>query len=340
MAGAERRDDGPRLDAALGEQHERVVHEVRRLAGEQRRGAPSGRRRRLGRLVVLRREQDLGRLLGDLAARRVDAAVEQLDRVRAVGPLRGTLRDRRPQVLEPGEALPASFASGSSIGSEPGESPASKPGTARESASGSKQERVSRWQVGPSGSAPIRSASPSQSSASERSRRTWPDDSPLRHSRPRDREWKWTSPGAERRRERLDVHPADHQHPTVGDVLDDAHDEAVAVPLERAGIDPASRSRGPGRASGLMRAPPCRWTGGPGARGGERGLDVADRDLAAVEDRRGEDGVGAAVDDRRDHVRGAGRAARGDDRHPDPRRDRAQELACRSRTSCRRGRSR
>ena len=62
--------------------------------------------------------------------------------------------------------------------------------------SGSKQLRVSRWQVGPTGSTVTSSASPSQSTAQSTSRRTCPLVSPLRHSRPRDREWKWTSPVA------------------------------------------------------------------------------------------------------------------------------------------------
>ena len=51
---------------------------------------------------------------------------------------------------------------------------------------------------------------------------------------------------AERRGERLDVQPADHQHPAVGDVLDDAHDEARAVPADRAGIQAAVEVDGPG----------------------------------------------------------------------------------------------
>ena len=62
--------------------------------------------------------------------------------------------------------------------------------------SASKHERVPRWHVGPAGSTPSSSASPSQSTASDRSRRTLPDVSPLRHSVPRDREWKCTSPVA------------------------------------------------------------------------------------------------------------------------------------------------
>ena len=87
--------------------------------------------------------------------------------------------------------------------------------------------------------------------------RTLPDVSPLRHSRPRDREWKWTSPVAERRGERLDVQPADHQHAAVRDVLDDARDEAVRSP-GACRVEPASRSTGPGRATVMPRPPRAR----------------------------------------------------------------------------------
>jgi hypothetical protein len=62
--------------------------------------------------------------------------------------------------------------------------------------SGSKHERVSRWQVGPAGWTVTSSASPSQSSEASRTCRTLPEVSPLRQSRPREREWKWTSPVA------------------------------------------------------------------------------------------------------------------------------------------------
>ena len=50
------------------------------------------------------------------------------------------------------------------------------------------------WQVGPAGSASIRTASPSQSAASDVTASTLPDVSPFFQSRSRDREWKWPSP--------------------------------------------------------------------------------------------------------------------------------------------------
>ena len=123
--------------------------------------------------VVLGGEQDLGRLLGHLAARDVDAAVEQRGGVGALGAVGGALRDRRPQGFQPGEALRRWL----------------QPTRRRRSRSGCRGDRS-----GPAGSTPSRSASPSQSSARDRRRRTLPDVSPLRHSRSRDREWKCTSP--------------------------------------------------------------------------------------------------------------------------------------------------
>ena len=187
MAAAERRDDVARLHPALGQEHERVVDEVRRLAGEELPGAGPVRAGGLGRRVVLGGEQDLGRLLGDLAADRIDAAIEQLGVYEPCRPLGGARRDRRPERLEPAEALGRSARLGAP--------------------SGSKQLRVPRWQVGPTGSTVSSSASASQSSARSTSRSTLPLVSPLRQSLSRDREWKWTSPVAERRRERLGVHP-------------------------------------------------------------------------------------------------------------------------------------
>ena len=75
-----RRDGG---EAALGEQHQGVVDEVGGLAGERLAGRRAVRARRLGRGVVLGRDQDLGGLLGDLAGDGVHAAVEQDVGVRA-----------------------------------------------------------------------------------------------------------------------------------------------------------------------------------------------------------------------------------------------------------------
>ena len=70
-----------------------------------------------------------------------------------------------------------------------------KPSVARSAGepSGSKQLRVPRWHVGPTGSTATSSASRSQSSAMSTRRSTLPLDSPFRHRLLRDREWKWTS---------------------------------------------------------------------------------------------------------------------------------------------------
>ena len=105
MARPEDVDDGGRGEPALGQQHEAVIHEVRGLAGE--RGARGGSiaTARFRRRVVLRGEQDLGRLLGDLATDGIDTAVKQPRRVRPSRPRRDPFRDRGPQALEPGEAL-------------------------------------------------------------------------------------------------------------------------------------------------------------------------------------------------------------------------------------------
>ena len=74
VAGPEHVDHRARLEAAFRQQHERVVEEVRRLAGEQRLGLAAVDAADLGSLVVLRGEHDLGRLLGHLSADPIDAA--------------------------------------------------------------------------------------------------------------------------------------------------------------------------------------------------------------------------------------------------------------------------
>ncbi len=81
MTSAEHLDDSARFEIALGEQHEGVIQKVRRLACEGRTGRVAGRPGRLGHGVVLGRDQDLGRLFGDLSADGVDATVEQRGRV-------------------------------------------------------------------------------------------------------------------------------------------------------------------------------------------------------------------------------------------------------------------
>ena len=215
-------------EAAFREQHERVVQEVGRLAGERvARGRRS--RRPLGRGVVLGGEEDLGRLLGDLAADRVDAAGEQRRRVRARRAVGGARGDRRPERLEPGEALRR------------------RARPARPS--GSKQLRVPRWQVGPAGSTVTSSASASQSVARSTSRRTLPLVSPLRQSRSREREWKWTSPVASvAASASASIQASISTRPSRG-VLDDRRDEAVGAEATAAGDERApSRDGLPGRA--------------------------------------------------------------------------------------------
>ena len=92
-------------DATLGEQHERVVQQVCGLAGKRVTGRRAVRTSRLGRGVVLGRHQHLGGLFGHLATGRVDATGEQRSRVGALRAVRGPRGDRRPERLEPREAL-------------------------------------------------------------------------------------------------------------------------------------------------------------------------------------------------------------------------------------------
>ena len=55
--------------------------------------------------VVLRREQHLGRFLGDLSGNGVDPAIEERRRIGAFRPFCGARLDRGPQRFEPREAL-------------------------------------------------------------------------------------------------------------------------------------------------------------------------------------------------------------------------------------------
>ena len=198
------------------------------------RGTGGRRSRRPGRCrVAVRSVTAASAVASSLAARRtsvassvtlrddgVDAAVEEPGGVRARRPGRGAVGDRRPERLEPGEAL--------GRGRPPG------------APSRSKQLRVPRWQVGPAGSTVARSASPSQSSARPRTASVLPLVSPLRHSRSREREWKCTSPVATRRGQRLGVRVREHEHPAVRGVLDDDRDEAVRAV---GGLEPSGRPR-------------------------------------------------------------------------------------------------
>ena len=109
--------------------------------------------------------------------------------------------------------------------------------------------------------------------------------------------------GRERGGERLGVHPGD------------IRTRPSAASWTTAGTRP---SGAPARTARVVRRPsrdePDREPGR-----GHRGLDLGDGVDPAMEDRGGEDRVGAAVADRRDEVRGAGRAAGRDDRHVDTR---------------------
>ena len=223
-------------------------------------------RRRGG--VVLGGEQHLGGLLGDLAAGRVDAAVEQRRRVGA------------------GRALGGAVRRSSTRASRARRSPGSSRSAGR-AVAGRSSDRVPRWQVGPTGSTVTSRASPSQSSARSTSRRTLPLVSPLRQSRSREREWKWTSPVSSVAASASASIQAEHQDPAVGRVLDDRGDEAV-----RAEARPSGRSA---RASGRHATASRRPAGPDRPAAAIAALTVGDRVDPAMEDRGREHRVGAAV---------------------------------------------
>ena len=103
-----------------------------------------------------------------------------------------------------------------------------------------------RWQVGPAASAVTRSASASQSAAMSTTRRTLPLVSPLRQSRPRDRE-EVDIAGRDRRVERLAIHPRQHQDRPVASVSHDGRGEAVGAEADRGRIDHAAIAGPTGR---------------------------------------------------------------------------------------------
>ena len=194
-------DDGGRRDVTLGEQHEQRGRGGPRLAGE--RGAALGRRRRPRRPW---RREHLGRLLGDLARRPRRRRRRAADGVRALGPGAGALARSSPTASR-ASAKPC--ASLRVRRAEPLRRRSSDRGAAV----------AGRVRPG----RPVTStASPSQSLGEATTAARCRSSRPCATARPRDREWKWTSPVARVAVERLGVHPADHQDPPVGRVLDDA----------------------------------------------------------------------------------------------------------------------
>ena len=67
-------------------------------------------------------------------------------------------------------------------------------------------------------------------------------------------------PRAQGRRQRLDVEPADHQHPAIGHVLDDAHHEPRGVPPDARRVEAAlevdGARHGEARHAGTARSAP------------------------------------------------------------------------------------
>ena len=282
-------------EVALGEQHERVVEEVGRLAGERLAGR-------------CRSAPDASAAASSLAAMRTSVASSVTLRPAASTPpsssdvgvgagrsLAARVGDRRPQRLEPGEALASTRSAGAP--------------------SGSKQLRVPRWQVGPTGSARDQervavAVDREVDEPQDVAARLALAPEPVARARV-----EMDLAGRERGRERLGVHPGEHQH------------APSATSWTTAGTRPSGAERGPSRDRRRDRrhATACRDEPDRQPGGGHRGLDVGDRVDPAMEDRGGEDRVGAAVADRGHEVGRTGGAAGRDDRHADPRRDRAQQ---------------
>ena len=270
--------------SALREQDERVVQEVGGLAGERARAVAVASDASAG--VVLGGQQDLGRLLGDLAAGRVDAAVEQRGRVGAGGPVGGASRDRRPERLEPGEALRRALGR-RAVGVEAAPRPAV---AGRPDRIDGDEQRVAvavdREVDEPEHVAARLALAPQ----------------PVARARV-----EVDLAGRERRGERLGVHPGDHQDAAVG-----------ARPGRPPGRGRRRRSATAGAATDDARhATACGTsrTGRPAA--AIAALTSAIGVDPAVEDRGGEDRVGAAVADRGDEVGRTGGATGRDDRHAD-----------------------
>ena len=245
---AEDVDHGPRLDAALGEQHQRVVQRGRRPRRPGRRGSRHGRfrppRRPASFLAASSTSVASSATLrparstppsSSSPCRSPRAASRRARRSSPTGP-----RARRSPAARRRSAVGAVLPVGVEAGPRPPVAGRARPGSTPE------QQRVAV-------AVERERAEPQDVAATTR---------PCATGVPRDREWKCTSPVRERRGERLGVQPADHQHAAVGDVLDDARDEAVGVPRERGGIEAAVEVDGAG-----SRAASC---GGPLADGADR----------------------------------------------------------------------
>ena len=99
----------------------------------------------------------------------------------------------------------------------------------------------------------------------------------------------------DRRSKRLGVHPGQHEHSSVGPILDDRRDQAGR----------RERDVGEGQVVGgcLRRSRDGLRHEADGESGrGHRGLHVGDRVDPPMEDRGRQDGVRAALDDRPDEV--------------------------------------
>ena len=161
-------------------------------------------------------------------------------------PVRGTRRDRRPERLQPGEALGARRdrrgARGIGVGVE-ARSGAAVTGRAR---------RLHPEQQGVAVAVDRKRAQPEDVARAlalppQPAARTGVEVDVARR---------------QRGRERLGVEPADHQDPAIGVVLDDAGDEPVRAPRDVGGIEAASSATGPA-ATPVMPPPPIA-AAGPG----------------------------------------------------------------------------
>ena len=98
------------------------------------------------------------------------------------------------------------------------------------------------WQAGPSWSTLTSRVSPSQSRRTSLTHWRWPEVSPLTQYSCRDRLQYVARPVVSVRRQRLVVHPAEHQHLAGVVLLHHGGDQAVVVALE-AGGDRRGRGR-------------------------------------------------------------------------------------------------
>src|SRR4029077_7673773 len=208
----------------------------------------------LGRGVVLRRQEDLGGLLGDLSGDRIDPAVEEAGRVGAGRSGRDTLRDRGPQGLEPVEALRGR---GRRVGADAG---------------ACRRLRVEDAPRAPVAGRSVRLDLEQQRVAIAIDRDLAQDEdvaarlalAPQATTRPG---VEMDLAGGEGRGQRFSVEVGDHQDAPIGDVLDDPRDEAVARPepdrrrVERQVHAAGSRATRTGRPAAAMAAftSPIAW---------------------------------------------------------------------------------